>query len=87
MVEPHSNLGKVLQYLVKHWEKLTLWLRVEGAPLDNNEAEWALRKIVLIRKNSLFYKTLKGAGARDILTSLIQTCRLNVVAPGDDNQG
>ena len=82
-VEPNSDLGKALRYWVKHWERLTLWLRVEGAPLDNNEAERALRKIVLIRKNSLFYKTPKGAGVGDILTSLIQTCRLNGVDAWD----
>ena len=82
-VEPNSDLGKALRYWVRHWEKLTLWLRVEGAPLDNNEAERALRKIVLIRKNSLFYETPKGSGVGDILTSLIQTCRLNGVDAWD----
>lgn len=82
-VEPNSDLGKALRYWVRHWERLTLWLRVEGAPLDNNEAERALRKAVLIRNNSLFYKTPKGAEAGDILSSLIQTCRLNGVDAWD----
>lgn len=82
-VEPNSDLGKALRYWVRHWERLTLWLRVEGAPLDNNEAERALRKAVLIRNNSLFYKTLKGAETGDILSSLIQTCRLNGVDAWD----
>lgn len=45
--------------------------------------KWGERKIVLIRKNSLFYKTPKGAGVGDILTSLIQTCRLNGVDAWD----
>ncbi len=44
-----------------------------------NLAEWALRKVVLLRKNSLFFKTERGAEVVDILTSLIQTCRLNGV--------
>ncbi len=26
-----------------HWEKLTVWLREAGAPLDNNEVERAFR--------------------------------------------
>jgi hypothetical protein len=35
-VEPNSGLGKAITYLLKHWEKLTLFLRKAGAPLDNN---------------------------------------------------
>ncbi len=37
LVEPNSSLGKALQYWLNHWEGLTSWLRVAGAPLDNNE--------------------------------------------------
>jgi transposase len=37
--EPNSGLGKAIQYLLNHWEKLTLFLRVPGAPLDNNLCE------------------------------------------------
>ena len=37
-VEPNSGLGKAISYLLNHWEKLTLFLRVPGAPLDNNVA-------------------------------------------------
>jgi len=36
LVEPNSSLGGAISYLLKHWEKLTLFLRVAGAPLDNN---------------------------------------------------
>ena len=38
-VEPNSGLGKAISYLLRHWEKLTLFLRVPGAPLDNNICE------------------------------------------------
>ena len=78
-VEPNSDLGKALRYWRRHWDRLTLWLRDGEAPLDNNLAEQALRKVVLLRKNSLFFKTERGAEVGDILTSLIQTCRLNGV--------
>jgi hypothetical protein len=43
-VEPNSGLGKAISYLLNHWEKLTLFLQVPGAPLDNNIAERALKK-------------------------------------------
>ncbi len=78
-VEPNSALGKSLQYWLNHWEGLTRFLSVAGAPLDNNLAEQALKRFVLFRKNSLFYKTPHGAGVGDILLSVIETCRLNEV--------
>src|SRR5262245_53059340 len=59
------------------------WLRGAGAPLDNNAVERALKQFILMRKNSLFYKTEHGASVGDILSSLIQTCRLNNVNPWD----
>ena len=59
--EPNSGLGKAISYMLKHWEELTLFLREEGAPLDNNLCERALKKAILHRKNALFYKTPNGA--------------------------
>lgn len=82
-VEPNSSLGKAIQYLRNHWQPLTLFLRVPGAPLDNNMVERALKKVVLHRKNSLFYRSAKGARTGDIYMSLIQTCQLNDVNPFD----
>ncbi len=82
-VEPNSGLGQAISYLLKHWEKLTLFLRVAGAPIDNNLVERALKKAILHRKNSLFYKTRKGAQMGDLFMSLIHTCELNGVNPFD----
>jgi hypothetical protein len=31
-VEPNSGLGQAISYMQKHWQKLTLFLRVPGAP-------------------------------------------------------
>jgi transposase len=82
-VEPNSGLGKAISYMLNHWEKLTLFLRVPGAPLDNNIAERALKKAILHRKNSLFYKNRNGAQLGDLFMSLIHTCELNGVNPFD----
>ena len=41
--------------------------------------ERALKKAILHRKNSLFYKTRKGAQMGDLFMSLIHTCELNDV--------
>ena len=82
-VEPNSGLGKAISYLLNHWERLTLFLRKAGAPLDNNVVERALKKAILHRKNSLFYKTRNGARMGDLYMSLIHTCELNGVNPFD----
>ncbi|HUE14857.1 MAG TPA: transposase [Planctomycetaceae bacterium] len=82
-VEPNSGLGKALTYLLRHWEKLTLFLRVAGAPLDNNICERALKKAIRHRRNSLFYKTHRGAHVGDVFMSLIHTCELGKINPFD----
>lgn len=80
-VEPNSGLGEAIGYMRKHWSKLTLFLRLAAAPLDNNVCERALKKAILHRKNALFYKTLNGARAGDAFMSLIHTAELNDVDP------
>jgi len=82
-VEPNSGLGKAISYLLRHWEKLTLFLRVPGAPLDNNICERALKKAIRHRRNSLFYKTPHGAHVGDMFMSLIATCELCGANPFD----
>lgn len=82
-VEPNSVLGKAIRYLLKHWKEFTLFLRVAGAPLDNNLCERALKKAILHRKNALFYKTFRGARVGDIFMSLIHTCELCEANPFD----
>ena len=82
-VEPNSGLGEAITYCLKHWERLTLFLRQAGAPLDSNIVERALKKAILHRKNSLFYKTEKGAEVGDLFMSLIHTCELNDTNPFD----
>lgn len=82
-VEPNSGLGKAITYLLRHWERLTLFLRQAGAPLDNNLVERGLKEAILYRKNSLFYKTRNGARMGDLFMSLIHTCELNGANPLD----
>ena len=43
-VEPNSGLGEAISYLLKHWDRLTLFLRQAGAPLDNNICERGLEE-------------------------------------------
>jgi transposase len=83
LTEPNSALGSAISYMLRHWDQLTVFLRLAGAPLDNNLCERALKKAILHRKNALFYKTRNGARVGDLFMSLIDTCQLNQANPFD----
>jgi transposase len=83
LVEPNSSLGEAIGYMLAHWFALTQFLRVPGAPLDNNICERALKKAILHRKNSLFFRTEHGAHVGDIFMSLIHTAELCGADPFD----
>lgn len=76
LVEPNSGLGKAIKYMKNHWVKLTRFLSVAGALVDNNLVEQALKLIIRIRKNSMFHKSEHGAFVAAMLLSLIATCEL-----------
>lgn len=80
-VEPNDSLGGAMRYMLKHWERLTQFLRVAGAPLDNNILERALKIPIRGRRTWLFYKTKYGALVGGVLTSVIYTCELAGVNP------
>jgi len=82
-VEPNSGLGGAINYMLKRWEPLTLFLRQPGASLDNNITERSLKMAILHRKNSLSFKTERGAQVGDMFMSLIHTCRLGQINPFD----
>jgi hypothetical protein len=83
VVEPHSSLGKALNYLRNHWSELTQFLRVSGAPIDNNSVERALKLMIRQRRNSLFFASVYSATVASVLSSVIATARkagVNVLA-------
>jgi len=79
--EPNSGLGQAITYMRKHWKELTLFLREPGAPLDNNLCEATLKRAIMHRKNSLFYRSATGARAGDTFMSLIHSAEINGVEP------
>ena len=81
--EENSGLGQAVGYMLRHWIPLTTFLRVAGAPLDSSWAERAIKMAIRHRRNSLFYKTPRGALVGDCLMSLIYTAQQNGVNPFD----
>lgn len=76
-VEPNGSLGQAIEYFLTHWNGLTAFLRIEGAPLSNAEVERLVKRCVLRRKGSLFYFSLFGALIGDINMSLIETAKFH----------
>lgn len=81
--EPNSGLGRAIRHMLKHWERLTVFLKVELAAIDNNLCEQILKRAILHRKNSLFYRNLSGAEVGDGYMSLISTAELSGANPFD----
>jgi hypothetical protein len=82
-VEEHSGVGEAMGYMLRRWERMTLFLRVEKAPLDNNIVERSLKRAILHRKNSMFYLSDNGARVGDLYMSLIHTAELCGANPLD----
>jgi hypothetical protein len=76
-VEPNSGLGRAINYMLKRWVTFTVFLRVPGAPLENNVAERALKAAIRHRRNSLFYRSVSGAAVGDCYMSILYTAELN----------
>ena len=74
LVAPNGSLGKAIASLLGHWETLTRFLSVPGAPRDNNTVERALKRFIRQRKNALFSATAHRASLASLLTSLMATC-------------
>jgi hypothetical protein len=73
LVEPNSPLGEAIEYMLKRWFWLTQFLRVAGAPLDNNLCEQTIKVLIRYRKNSLFYRTFYGATMGDAMMGVMHT--------------
>jgi transposase len=80
-IEPNGSLGIAIRYTLDHWDKMTMFLKIPGAPLDNNICERAMKKAILHRKNAYFFKTRIGAYVGDLFMTLIHTAELNNVNP------
>jgi len=75
LVEENGPLGGAINYSLKRWTELTEFLHTPNVPLSNTECERTIKTIITHRKNSLFYKSKKGAHVGDVIQSIIVTCQ------------
>lgn len=78
---PKSNLAKAIGYMLKHEKNFRLYLTDPNIRMENNTAERGLRKIVIGRKNWLFFGSKRAGEAAAVIYSLIQTCRIMGIEP------
>jgi transposase len=80
-VSKKSTLAEAIRYALARWPGLTRFIDDGRIEIDSNAVERAIRPIALNRKNALFAGSDGGGEHWAILASLIETCKLNGVAP------
>ncbi len=76
-----ADLAKAIDYALKRWGALTLFLRDGRACMSNNAAERALRGVAVGRRNWTFCGSDAGGERAAAIYTLIETCKLNDVDP------
>jgi transposase len=72
---PQDGIVKAIDYCLKYWSGLTLFLKDLSVPLSNNDAERALRHVVLGRKNFAGSKSIDGADVAAVLYTVIESAK------------
>ena len=78
---PKSLIGKAATYTRNQWAALNRYIEDGDLSFDNNFAERAMRPIAIGRKNWLFVGSELAGHRAAILTSLIASCKNNLVEP------
>lgn len=74
---PQSKMGKALNYMLKLWPGLTVFLNNPEVPLDNNAAERALRGVVVGRKNHYGSRSKRGSEVAALFYTMMETAKLS----------
>lgn len=77
--EPNEDLYKIADYFLNRDQALTRVMYIPGIPLDTNYVEQAIKAIIRIRKNSLFFENLESAKYSGDILGLLQTTNLNKI--------
>jgi transposase len=76
-----SQKRKAIEYTLKRWDGLTLFLNDTRIPLSNNEAERTIRHSVVGRKNYYGSGSHGGADSAATLFTVIESCKKNEIDP------
>lgn len=81
MVMPRTPIRTALDYLLNHWNGLTLFLQDGRIPWTNNASERLLRHVAVGRSAWVFRGSFEGAVHACVLWSLMQSCRTLGIEP------
>jgi transposase len=70
-----SKFKSAIEYTMKNWAELTLFLKAREVPLTNNEAERTIRHAVMGRKNFYGSRSIDGADVAATIYSVIESCK------------
>jgi hypothetical protein len=76
-----GKLAEEIRYALGRWPALCRFFDDGRVELDTNPVERAIRPVALGRKNHLFAGSDGGGERWAIVSSLIETCKLNGVEP------
>jgi transposase len=80
-ISRQSTLIKAIDYMLERWEGLTAFLDDGRLEPDTNTVERSIRPIAIGKKNSLFSGDEGGGETWAILSSLLNTAKLNGLDP------
>lgn len=78
-----SSLVRGIDYFNKNYNELTYFFKTKDLPIDNNSQERLLRNPVIGRKTWYGTHSKQGAETNAVLFSLVESCKLNKINPGD----
>ena len=81
LLPKHPMRQQAIGYLLNQWPTLMVFAGDGAVPIDNNLSEQEMKRIALLRKNSLFVASERGGQTAAILSSLTSTCRRHDVDP------
>ena len=80
---PASTFRAAVEYMLGHWNGLTMFLNDPRIPLDTNQIERGFRGPAVGRKNHYGSKSLRGTEVAAIFYSLIESAKLCGLNPKD----
>ncbi|MGL5389109.1 MAG: IS66 family transposase [Serratia sp. (in: enterobacteria)] len=79
---PNSGIRRAIDYTLKRWASLLMYLGDGRVPIDNNRTENAIRPVAVGRKNWLFAGSLRAGQRMAAILSLLETAKANGLEPG-----
>jgi IS1 family transposase len=79
----HAKLKSLAKEILNDWDAVVAFVKNPGLPATNNEAERALRWVVLYRRITFGTRTVEGSTSYAAMISVIETCRLRNIDPWD----